>query len=139
EREAGRKRFELIFSPGGVFESKAVKFDKVDVSGDKATVRVSGEFTVLAPGTLMPVAVFASDMPTRLVRLAKGTGGWRIWSYETNAFEFAAKLAAAKGDKQRREILSVNADLVSVYLEKALVLEGVRLFKEGQTGPAHEI
>src|SRR5215472_7668745 len=136
EKEAVRRRFESIFTHGGSFQVEGVTLEKIDWDGDKAAVTLSGEFVVLARGGVKPTR--APGRGFRVCRLAKERGTWKIWSYETNSFGFAARLAVEQ-DETRRAILDANADLVSIYLEKTLFLEGFNLSKKSESARAIEV
>ena len=109
-----------------------VEVDRVEVTGDRATVRIIADREVIDSRDTKPdggriVRIFRSLMAVALT-CVKEEGAWRVWE-EANAIRpLADALADASTDDERERLLDSNRRLVSADLRALLAQRADQLY-----------
>ena len=131
---ASKKSFQQTFATTEKIELKGFTVRNVTVNGEKATVRVAVEMSAADAKTGKPAAGLGKM--NRTLQYVKEGGSWKVWRYVSSEEEFAAALVAAKTDEGRKARLAGEKELITVELQRALVVQGDGLVNQGNYAQA---
>ncbi len=100
---------------------------RVKVEGEKASLRVTLEFTAINLKSKQTRA-------ERLVRnfgLVKEGGEWKVWRYSPAVNDLAEALVKAKSEAEQTGLLAEEKELVTAELARALISQGNRFLNQG--------
>lgn len=121
---AMRKAFQQTFAANEKSEVKNLTVRKIEVAGEKATVRVAFEFRAVEVKTGKPPV--ESGKQNRTFDFVQEGGDWKVWRYVSSEAVLAAALIAAKVEEERKSLLAQDKELITAELVRALLLEGNR-------------
>src|SRR5215471_1142667 len=107
---ASQQEFRRTFAATVDIELEGLTFGKVELNGDKATVRVVVEMS--AKDAKTGAQAEGLHKMNRNFHLAKEGEEWKIWSNTSREQEIAALVAAAETEQERKDLLDANRDLV---------------------------
>jgi CHAT domain-containing protein len=101
----------------------------MSVAASESTVWVSAR---MSNGNSKTDKAAGAPGPTNLtIHLAKEGAAWKVTRWGSSEEELADAIAGAKSDEERKALLDANKGLVSVQLDKALLVLGARLTERG--------
>ena len=124
-----RKALEDLFAANDKIEVKALAFRKVNVEGDKASVRVALELAAIDSKTAK--AASGLGKMNRLLDFVSEGGQWKIWREVAAEDDLASALIAAKNEEERAALLLAAKELITVDLRKSLLARGNKLRIKG--------
>ena len=127
--ETRKKAWQELFASSAKIEVNQLLLQRVKIEGDKASVRVTVEATVIEAKTGQPRSGFGKMR--RTLQSAKEEGRWKVWREISTFDEVAATLAAAKSDQERAALLAEEKELVTPELVRALSNRGERFYNQG--------
>jgi CHAT domain-containing protein/Tfp pilus assembly protein PilF len=89
------------------------------IEGDKATLRVLAEMTVIR--TLMAEPTEMPEKKNPIIELVKEGGNWKIWKYLPGEVELAAAIMSAKTEEERKTLMEKEPELITSDLAKFLI------------------
>jgi hypothetical protein len=129
ELAAARQIFQESFAANAMIEIKSPVVRKVTLTGDKATVWMVVEISVMDPKTGKRAEEF--EKKNRTLHLVNESGVWRVWRDGLSEEELAAAISAARTDDEREVLLAADKELITVELRKALISRGIQFFTRG--------
>lgn len=116
---------------------KSFTFRRVDLNGDKASVRV-----VIATDAEYGDGSSDGKQPAdtnRTLDLVNDHRSWKVWRYASSEECLAEALANAGSDEERNRLIAQDGELVNVRLAKAILIETDRLTLQGKNAQALDL
>src|SRR5262245_30573007 len=104
EIEAHKKHIGILFSAIERIEARDLTVQKIEVSGDRAEIRVTFEARLIDAKTGKERSGFGQMQ--RTLECVKEEGDWKVWREASSFDELAAALTAAKSDQERADLLA---------------------------------
>jgi CHAT domain-containing protein/tetratricopeptide (TPR) repeat protein len=125
---ARQKTLQELFTANDKIEVKTLNFRKVNLEGEKASVRVTVDLSALDAKTGKPAQGFGKM--NRVLDFVREQGQWKGWKEAAAEENLAAALVAAKTDGERDALLAVEKELMTAELWKALIRQGKRQYSQ---------
>jgi CHAT domain-containing protein/tetratricopeptide (TPR) repeat protein len=134
---SNRKSLEDTFAKSSRIELKGLSLGKMTIHTDKAQMRLGVEITAIDAKSEKPMEGFGKM--NRTLHLVKESGEWKIWQNLSSEEELGTALVQAKTEEERKQLLEVDKELVTVSLVQALLVQGRRLIMQSENSQALEI
>src|SRR5262245_41920528 len=106
------------------FGSPAIS--RVKVEGEKASLRV----TIALTSTNLKSQRKSEQLLANNLELIKEGAEWKVWRYASATEELATALVKADTKAEREGLLAEEKDLVRIELARALLAQGIRLYRQ---------
>jgi CHAT domain-containing protein len=109
----------------GVFNSyekivvKGFEIRKVQIDGDKATLRVSVDLALTRARVNKPTEMI--EKKNRTIQLVNEHGIWKVWSFIPSEEELAMAIITAKTEEEQKALMEKEPELVNIELAKAFI------------------
>jgi CHAT domain-containing protein/tetratricopeptide (TPR) repeat protein len=127
---SNKKALQALFATAQKIEIKALTIHKIFPETDKTRVRLSVEITAIDAKSDKPMEGFGKM--NRTIHLIKELGEWKIWQNLSSEEELAATLVAAPTEAERKQLLEVNKELITVALVRSLLTQIDRFFRQNK-------
>lgn len=125
ELEARKKATGELFASSEKIALKNLALRRVNVAGDRASLRVETEVQVIEAQTGKEKPGYGKRL--LLLECVKEDGAWKVWRELSAYDELAARLLAVKDEQERAALQEAEKELVTVELRKSLHQQAYRL------------
>jgi CHAT domain-containing protein/Tfp pilus assembly protein PilF len=134
QSESQRAYLQQYFQGHDRIRIEKVAVSRIEVAGDRATLRVSYDRYAIHPATGEP----CDDPPHQVRNLVfiREAGAWKVGRNTSAVQDFAGALLAAPTEEARKAILASESELVVPALVQALTQEAARRLALGQNAAA---
>jgi CHAT domain-containing protein/tetratricopeptide (TPR) repeat protein len=126
---ASRQSLQKSFAANRI-ELKSATPGKLTLAGDKASLRVVVDSSAIEIVTGQPAIGFGRL--NRTLHFIKEGEVWKVSRYTASEEELAAAIVVAKTDKERKDLLEADKELLTIALQRALANHGDRLRRSGK-------
>ena len=123
-----RKAMQEVFAANEKIEVKRLTVNRVKVEGDKACLRATVEMSATEAKTGKAATGFGTM--NRALDFVNEDGQWKVWREVAAEEVLAASLVAAKTEDERIALMTLEKELMTAELWKALIRQGVRQYSQ---------
>lgn len=128
-----RQVFQGTFSDANAPGLKNFTVDRIELTGDRATVRVVTENESAGKAAS---AGEPSEKIHRSLELVRDHESWEVWSYASDEERLAAAIATTGADNEPQRLIAQDGSLINPRLIKAMAYEGGKLVEKGNYSQA---
>jgi CHAT domain-containing protein/Tfp pilus assembly protein PilF len=134
ELASRRQAMQKFFTDYDKVELKSLTVRKVTLNGDQAKLRVEVGISAIEARTGKPTAGFLGM--NRSLQFVKEDARWQVRRETAAEEDLAEALVSAKTEQERASLLAAEKELATMNLLRALVMQGERLRRQGNSPQA---